>query len=94
MKKVMTFLAAALLAGTAYAGGTWGENPDLQGWAVADQALLNAQQVDVRAAPLPFGNEDLYGAVYADPGDSTRGADQMGVGDSYGTVLHEMDIHH
>ncbi len=47
MKKTMTFLAAALLTSTAYAGGTWGENPDLQGWAVGDQALLSAQQVGV-----------------------------------------------
>jgi len=94
MKKTMIFLAAALLTSTAYAGGTWGENPDLQGWAVGDQALLSAQQVDVRNVPLPFGNEDLYGGVYADPGDATRGAAQMGVGDSYGTVLHEMDVHH
>ena len=94
MKKIMTFLAAALLTGAAYAGGTWGENPDLYGSVVGDKVLLNAPQVSISDTPLPFGNEDLYGAVYGDPVDSTPGAAQMGVGDSYGTVLHEMDIHH
>jgi len=94
MNKTMTFLTATFLTGSVYAGGLSSGNPDLQGWAVDDPALLNAQQVDVKDRPLPFGNEDLYGAVYAEPGDSTSGAAQMGTGDSYGTVLHEMDVHH
>ena len=93
MKSIILTLAAAAIAAPVYADISNGDG-DLYGWAVEDPALLNVKRVPIKdLAYNPFPN-DLYGAVYFDPAPEGPGGEPaMGVGDSYGSILHDVDFH-
>jgi len=102
MRKLTLTAAAVLLAAPAYADISTG-NPDLYGWVVEDQDMLNSA---ARSAELKIRdgisshNEDLYGwAVEDDRLQSVQyveyevGPAQTAIGDAYGSILHSVDFH-
>ena len=104
MKKITLTLAAAILAAPAYADISSG-NSDLYGWAVEDYQLQSsASSGPVADSALPkgigTGNSDLYGWAPEDrnllsaPRRSyTATIKDVGIGDSYGSILHSIEFH-
>ena len=103
MKKTLALMAAwAVMSGAAADATISGGNPDLDGWAVEDPVLLHAGPSThhgdtLRPGDIAYDNPDLDGWVVDDksllkapvkkypPDPST-----FGIGDSYGSVLHEV----
>jgi len=90
MKKIALTIAAFTLSASAVADISSG-NPDLQGWAVEDPGLRNAQPAGTGNAPMPFGTEDQYGGILFNETPAPSDAPAApGVGDSYGSILHSV----
>ena len=103
MKKTVFVLAAwAIALGAAAEATISGGNPDLYGWVVEDRELLqvgrSAYEGDkLRPGDIAFGNPDLYGWAVGDRDllgapirEYAAGLSTLGVGDSYGSILHEV----
>ncbi len=103
MKKTLLLMAAWAMASGAAADATIsGDNPDLDGWAVENHEISHighsAYEGDkLRPGDIAFGNPDLDGWVVNDRGllggpmrKHTVDPSKIGVGDSYGSVLHEV----
>lgn len=90
MKNVALTIAAVAFSASALADFSHG-NSDLYGWVVQDQRLLSVPQRDY--ANVSFGNPDQYGTVLADKAPAYRDLPAApGIGDSYGSVLHDIGI--
>ena len=104
MKKITLSLAAALFAVPVYADISTG-NPGLYGWVVEDyglQSRASSGPVVDSATPngIATGNPDLYGWVTEDRSllsvprtDYTASTQDVGIGDSYGSILHSVGFH-
>ena len=104
MKKITLTLALAALAAPVYADISTG-NDDLYGWVVEDYALQSrASSGAFVDTVIPHGisrrNPDLYGWAVEDRNllsvhrtDYTATAGDVGVGDSYGSILHDVGFH-
>ena len=94
MRNIALTVAALTLSAPALAGISSG-NADLHGWAVEDQRLQYVQKRDIREVKSPFDNPDQYAGVLADETPAYRDLPPApGVGDSYGSVLHDVGVHH
>ena len=91
MKKIAVTIAAMTLSTAAFADISMG-NSDLEGWAVEDESLRNAQQRQTADIKSPYGNPDQYGGVlFTEAPESSRDSSAApGVGDSYGSILHSV----
>ena len=92
MKKLALTIGILALSTSAFADISSG-NPDLQGWAVEDQNLLNVSEREYREPVLPFSTEDQYGGILFNETpaySSDAPAGMVGVGDSYGSILHSV----
>ena len=91
MKSIPLTIAALTFSATALADISSG-NPDLYGWIVEDQRLLSVEKREYAHVKSPFGdNPDQYGGVLADKAPAYRNtATAPGIGDSYGSVLHDV----
>lgn len=104
MKKITLTLAAAVFAVPVYADISTG-NPDLYGWVVEDYGLQGrASSGSVVDSAMPngiaTGNPDLYGWAPEDRDllsvprtDYTATMKDVGIGDSYGSILHSVGFH-
>ena len=90
MKTIALTLGALTLSASALADISSG-NSDLHGWAVEDQRLLSVQKRETPDVKSPFGNNpDQYGGVLSDKAPAYRDTSAApGIGDSYGSILHE-----
>jgi len=90
MKKTALTIAALTLSASALADISSG-NSDLEGWVVEDQSLLSVQSRPIADVKSPFGSPDQYGGVLADETPAYRETSAApGVGDSYGSILHDV----
>ncbi len=91
MRNIALTIAAVTFSASALADISSG-NSDLQGWVVEDQRLLSVEKRDYVDVKSPFGNNpDQYGGVLADETPAYRDAPAApGIGDSYGSILHEV----
>ena len=90
MKNIALTIAALTLSATALADISSG-NSDLQGWVVEDQRLLSVEKRDYAGVKSLSGNPDQYGTVLADETPAYRDfAAAPGIGDSYGSILHDV----
>ena len=91
MKRTVLAFAALTLSASALADIS-DNNPDLRGWAVEDQRLLSVERRNSAEVKSPFGNNpDQYAGVLSDETPVYRdGPATPGVGDSYGSVLHQV----
>ena len=90
MHKLALFIGIIALSTSALADISGG-NPDLQGWAVDDRNLQSVEKRGYSEPVLPFGAADQYGGILfneAPARSDTPGT--VGVGDSYGSVLHSV----
>lgn len=97
MKKIIAAAAiTAVIAASAHAAGVSDGNSDLYAWIVDDDHPLSLRAEAGAPAPLAFGSEDLYGSILGDQvsGASGVGTAPGGVGDSYGSILHVVGVHH
>ncbi len=90
MRKLAITIGILALSTSAFADISSG-NPDLIGWAVEDRSLQNAAKKPITEPVLPFGTEDQYGGILFNdtPAHSTVPG-TVGVGDSYGSILHSV----
>ncbi len=93
--KTFAVAIAALTLSTAALADISSGNPDLNGWVVEDRSLqtTGSLQEDSTSGVL-FASDDTYGSVIFDrdaPASSASPA-TVGVGDSYGSVLHSVDF--
>ena len=94
MKKLALTIGILALSTSAFADISSG-NPDLRGWAVEDRDLQNVPQRQVTEPTLPFGTEDQYGGIlFNETPTYSEAPGGMGVGDSYGSVLHSVGFSH
>ncbi len=90
MRKTLLTIAAFSLSAVAHADISSG-NSDLDGWAVEDQSLRSVQMRSTADVKSPFGSPDQYGGVLFDQAPSTMDTPAApGIGDSYGSILHEV----
>ena len=94
MKKFALGFGILALSASAYAADISSGNSDLEGWAVEDSDLLNVSQQRVtKDAPVPFGTQDQYGGILFNESPAYSRASEApgapGVGDSYGSILHD-----
>ena len=93
MKKTLVTIAALTLSTAALADISSG-NEDLNGWVVEDRGLQTSGRLHKGAeSGILFASSDTYGSVIFDRNEpaGTSPAD-VGVGDSYGSVLHSVDF--
>ena len=92
MKTIVTTIAALTLSTAALADISSG-NDDLHGWVVEDRASHSTGTVQKGAdSGVLYASSDTYGSIVFDrdqPAATAAPAD-MGVGDSYGSVLHSV----
>ncbi len=91
--KTFAVTIAALTLSTAALADISSGNSDLSGWVVEDRSLqtTGSLQKDATSGVL-FASDDTYGSVIFDraaPSSSASPA-TVGVGDSYGSVLHSV----
>ena len=91
MKKFALTIGILALSTSAFADISSG-NSDLQGWAVEDRNLQSATKREYKEPVLPFGTEDQYGGILFNeaPAYSDASPGTVGVGDSYGSILHSV----
>ena len=91
MKTFALTIAAVTFSASAVADISTG-NSDLEGWIVEDQRLLSVEKRDYADVKSPFGNNpDQYGGVLTDTTPAYRDTPAApGIGDSYGSILHEV----
>ncbi len=91
MKKLAVTIAALTLSTTALADISSG-NSDLMGWAVEDRSLRTTGTLHTGAdSGVLFASSDTYGSVIFDRDKAAAtGPADVGVGDSYGSVLHSV----
>ncbi len=90
MKKLAITIGVLALSTSAFADISSG-NPDLIGWAVEDQSLQNVAKQTITEPVLPFGTEDQYGGILFNETPAYSGVPgTVGVGDSYGSILHSV----
>ena len=91
MKKIAITIAALTLSTAALADISSG-NDDLYGWAVEDRGLQSTGSLQKGAdSGVLFASSDTYGSVIFDRDQPAAAAPaQVGVGDSYGSVLHSV----
>ena len=94
MKKFARTLGILALSTSAFADISSG-NSDLHGWAVEDRNLRSVTQREYQEPVLPFGADDQYGGIlfnespaYSENYSANPGT--VGVGDSYGSILHSV----
>jgi len=94
MKKFALTIGILALSASAFADISSG-NPDLQGWAVEDRSLQSVAKRQYIEPVLPFGTEDQYGGILFNetPAYSEAPGD-VGVGDSYGSILHSVGFNY
>ncbi|MDJ0862122.1 MAG: hypothetical protein QNK18_08940 [Gammaproteobacteria bacterium] len=95
MRNIALTIVALMFSASALADICSG-NPDLEGWAVEDQHLLSVEMRECADVRAPFGNNpDQYGSVLVDETPAYRDfGSAPGIGDSYGSILHEVDFHY
>ncbi len=90
MKKLALTIGLVALSASAYADISSG-NADLQGWAVEDRNLQSATKRQYMEPVLPFGTEDQYGGILFNQTPAySEVSGTVGVGDSYGSILHSV----
>ena len=90
MKQLALTIGILALSTSAFADISSG-NADLRGWAVDDQRLQNVDKRSYSEPVLPFGSDDQYGGIlFNDAPATTSDAGTVGVGDSYGSILHNV----
>ena len=90
MKKFALTIGILALSTSAFADISSG-NPDLIGWAVEDQRLQNVGKQPYVEPVLPFGTEDQYGGIlFNETPAYSEVSGTVGVGDSYGSILHSV----
>ena len=90
MKKLAVTLGILALSTSAFADISDG-NSDLRGWAVEDQNLQRVAKRPISEPTLPFSTEDQYGGIlFNETPASSEASGTVGVGDSYGSVLHSV----
>ena len=90
MKKLVLTIAALSLSTAALADISSG-NSDLQGWIVEqgnDQPTGRLHKGP--ESQVLFASEDTYGSILFDDEKATASPSQVGVGDSYGSILHSV----
>ncbi|MDJ0892272.1 MAG: hypothetical protein QNK18_13920 [Gammaproteobacteria bacterium] len=94
MKKFALTLGILALSTSAFADISSG-NSDLHGWAVEDRNLRSVTQREYQEPVLPFSAPDQYGGIlfnespaYSENYSANPGT--VGVGDSYGSILHSI----
>ena len=92
MKNIALTIAALAFSASALADISTG-NSDLRGWVVEDQRLLSVEKRDYSNVKSSSGNPDQYGTVLADETPAYRDTSAApGIGDSYGSILHDVGI--
>ncbi len=90
MGKTILTIAALSLSAAAY-GDISSGNSDLEGWALEDQGLRSVPMQPTPDVKAPFGSPDQYGGVLFDEASGQRNAPAApGIGDSYGSILHDV----
>ncbi len=90
MKNLALTIGILALSTSAYADISDG-NPDLLGWAVEDRSLQSVEKQIHNEPVLPFGTDDQYGGIlFNDAPARSDNPGTVGVGDSYGSVLHSV----
>ena len=90
MKKLASTIGILALSTSAFADISSG-NPDLIGWAVEDRNLQRVEKSPITEPVLPFGTEDQYGGIlFNETPAYSPGSNTVGVGDSYGSILHSI----
>ena len=90
MKKFATTIGILALSTSAYADISSG-NPDLINWAVEDQKLQSVEKKPISQPVLPFSTEDQYGGIlFNETPAYSEAPGTVGVGDSYGSILHSV----
>ncbi len=90
MKKLALTIGILALSTSAFADISSG-NSDLQGWAVEDQNLRSVAKQSYSEPVLPFGTDDQYGGIlFNETPAYSKAAGTVGVGDSYGSILHSV----
>ncbi len=91
MKKTLVTIAALTLSTAAFADISSG-NDDLRGWAVEDRSLQTSGRLHNGAeSGILFASDDTYGSILFDGSASSSATPaDVGVGDSYGSVLHSV----
>ena len=90
MKKLALAIGILGLSTSAFADISSG-NSDLQGWAVEDQNLKSVAKQSYSEPVLPFGTEDQYGGIlFNETPAYSEAHGTVGVGDSYGSILHSV----
>ncbi len=90
MKKFALIFGILALSTSAFADISSG-NDDLRGWAVEDQNLRNVSQREHMEPKQPFGADDQYGGILFNEAPAySEAPGTVGVGDSYGSVLHSI----
>ncbi len=91
MKRIAITIAALTLSTAAFADISSG-NEDLHGWAVEDRSLHTSGTLHKGAeSGVLYASSDTYGSVVFDRDEPAAAAPaDVGVGDSYGSVLHSV----
>lgn len=90
MKKLVLTIGILALSTSAFADISSG-NPDLQGWAVEDRNLQSVSKRQYSEPVLPFSTEDQYGGIlFNETPAYSEAPGTVGVGDSYGSILHSV----
>ncbi len=90
MKRIATAFGILALSTSAFADISNG-NPDLIGWAVEDHNLQNVSKRPITEPVMPFGTEDQYGGIlFNETPAYSEVPGTVGVGDSYGSILHSV----
>ena len=91
MKRIAITIAALTLSSVAFADISAG-NEDLHGWAVEDRNLQTSGTLHKgNESGVLYSSSDTYGSVIFDrdkPAAATPA--DVGVGDSYGSILHSV----
>ena len=90
MKKLAAAIGMLALSTSAFADISSG-NPDLIGWAVEDKSIQSVSKRTITEPVLPFGTEDQYGGIlFNETPAYSEVPGTVGVGDSYGSILHSV----
>ena len=90
MKKTALTIGILVLSTSAFADISSG-NSDLQGWAVEDRNLQSVAKRQYSEPVLPFDTEDQYGGIlFNEMPAYSESSGAVGVGDSYGSILHSV----
>ncbi len=93
MKKTLIAIATLTLSTAALADVTISSgNEDLRGWAVEDRSLQAGGRLhEGPESGILYASEDTYGSVIFDRNKPAgMSPASVGVGDSYGSVLHSV----